>query len=350
MEGYPMPISSDVPWKDLDTKGFVHVRGFLTPAQLEACRADYASLPAAGSSKSFDVPGAGPGVLGLKEPITEAATAVAMNTNIRVDCPAGANYFATKRGVTFNWHQDHESYFMLQSHANYLNFYIPVVKPRADKSNLSVVPFDALERKSPETYRWAAFSGATSVYPTPAGHLLVHDDSGDAHSTQLKFDDIAATPELSAGDLLLLRGDVFHKTQDTDTDRVSLSVRLAYTGTVVRRSKMADGGLRKAQTMVQNMHEFEMAFHAFDLAGKDEMSWGELRSLMDEARQRFRGGDSPLRSLLAQKLRSHVVLSSARRAAREIVNGLKYRYRSRQPKRDVGEDAVEENRKPVPGQ
>ena len=346
-----MPISSDVPWKDLDTKGFVHVRGFLTPAQLEACRADYASLPAGGSSTIADVPTAGPGVLGLKDPILDAATAVRMNTNIRVDCPAGANYFATKRGVTFKWHQDHESYFMLQSHANYLNFYIPVVKPRADKSNLSVVPFDALERKSPETYRWAVFSGATSVYPTPSGQLLVHDDSGDAHATQLKFDDIAATPELSAGDLLLLRGDLFHKTQDSDTDRVSLSIRMAHTATVVRRSKMADGGLLKAQTMVRNMRAFELAFRAFDLAGKDELPWGEMQSLMDEARKRFSPVDSPKRYLLGQKFRSRVVFSSARRAVNEVVvNRLKYHYHSRQSKRGVGDVAVEENRKPVPGQ
>ena len=331
-----MSITSDIPWKDLETKGFVHIPRFLTAEQLEACRADYASLPVGSPNRNFDVPGAGSGVAALKDPITEVATAVVANTNIRVDCGVGASYFATKRGVTFKWHQDHESYFMFQTHANYLNFYIPVVKPRADKSNLSVVPFDALERESPETFRWTAFSGATSVYSMGGGQLLVHDDSGRGHTTRINFDDIAATPQLSAGDLLLLRGDVFHKTQDTDTDRVSLSIRLAYTQTVVRRSKMAAGCLRKSQMMVRNMGDFEMVFHAFDLAGTDELTWGELQSWMAEARKRFQPGDSPKAYLLRQKVRSGVLLSSVRSAVDEVlVNRLKYLYHRNDPKKTV---------------
>jgi hypothetical protein len=40
-----MPIANDVLWKDLETKGFVRVPGFLSQAEIDACRADFAEQP-----------------------------------------------------------------------------------------------------------------------------------------------------------------------------------------------------------------------------------------------------------------------------------------------------------------
>ena len=37
-------------------------------------------------------------------------------------------YFATEKGINFGWHQDHESYFVNQTHQHYLNIYIPIKK------------------------------------------------------------------------------------------------------------------------------------------------------------------------------------------------------------------------------
>jgi hypothetical protein len=275
----------------------------------------------------------------LKAPVEEVLRAIVANTNIRVDSFVGAAYFATKRGVKFNWHQDHESYFLFQSHVNYLNLYIPVVKPHVDKSNLSVVPFDTLERESLETHRRTVRSGATTVHPMGTGQFLVHDHSGEGHATPLSFDRIAQTPQLSAGDLLVLRGDVFHKTQDSDTDRVAMSIRFAHSKTAIRRSTLADGGLYKSNMMVRNISDFGRAFQAFDLAGKEELSWGELQPLMGECSKRFGPISSPKLFVLRQKIRSRVVLSSVGKAANEIVmNPLKYLYHRRQQKKtSIGE-------------
>ena len=54
----------------------------------------------------------------------------------------GGVFFATAKDIDFGWHQDHESYYLHQTHCHYLNLYIAVEKPRRDKSNLSIVPID----------------------------------------------------------------------------------------------------------------------------------------------------------------------------------------------------------------
>jgi hypothetical protein len=334
-----MMTSPTIPWKDLDTKGFVHVPAFLTPEQLEACRANYANKPRS-SNANYNTPGADNLSPDLNQALDALVASVAANTTTRVDGVVGALFFATKRGVNFGWHQDHESYFELQSHANYLNLYIPIVKPRPDKTNLCLIPFDALERKSPELFRRCVFQGATSVYPFGDGQFLVHDDTGVGHALRFKFDDIASIPHLHAGDVLIVRGDVLHKTQDSDTDRVALSVRFAYSKTMISRRKLADGGLYKSRMLVRNMHHFQTMFHAFDLAGRQELSWGEMKPLMDEARTRFAPVDSPKLFLLKQKIRSGVLVSSIRKAAHELWNPLKANYHARRQKRQIKLEAL----------
>ena len=42
----------------------------------------------------------------------------------------------------------------------------------------------------------------------------------------MHFDEIAQTPHLREGDALLFRMDLFHQTQDTETERVALSLRM----------------------------------------------------------------------------------------------------------------------------
>src|SRR6185295_1132801 len=89
--------------------------------------------------------------------------------------------FATGRGISFSWHQDHESFFTIQNHYDYLNFYIPIVKPRKDKSNLSIVPFDVLERASARSFRKLVRGGATRFPRIRDKRMAFFDDSGCVH-------------------------------------------------------------------------------------------------------------------------------------------------------------------------
>jgi hypothetical protein len=342
-----MPMN-DVNWKDLETRGFVHVRGFLSRPDLDSCRADYVDQPVDEANRNNAVSGASERATArLEQPVNELMALVKANTDIRVDCNLGAYYFATTRGV-FPWHQDYESYFTSQNHYNYLNLFIPVLKPRRDKSNLCLVPFDVLKRESPGTFQRVVGKGATMAYDLPDRQILFQADSGVAHVTRVPLDRMSFTPQLEAGDLLILRGDIFHRTEDGDTERVALSMRLGYSKTVVRRAKLADGGLAKMKTMAGNFKLYEPLFRAFDRAGRDELPWGELERFVKEGHEDVRAGkETPSRFLLRQKIRSRVVLSSTRKALTEMVkNRALWMYHQREAKKTAAR-AVQPLRHPA---
>ena len=254
-------------------------------------------------------------------------------TNLKVDCTLGGGYFSTGRGISFPWHQDYESFFSSQNHYDYLNFYIPIVKPLREKSNLTVVPFDALERESPRTFQRVVRGGATRFVDVGDQRIAVAEDAGTAHVLPVDIERLAETPLLSGGDLLLMRGDVIHRTQDTDTERVSLSLRVASTKTVIRRSRLADGPLAKARTMTNNPPMYEPIFRAFEDTGKDELEIGELMTWWAANAGTLTPSDPKAfyRYLMMQKLRTGVVFSTLRKTVSSTLAVRLYQMTKRQP-------------------
>jgi len=311
---------TDIDWKDLETKGFIHVRGFFNEREVDACRTDYTVQPVDANNRNNAVSVASDLATSTLQPALEDVMArVRENTNIRVDRNLGAYYFATARGV-FPWHQDHESWFTTQNHYDYLNLFIPIVKPRKDKSNLCIVPFDVLEQENLKMFRRLVGGGAMLAYDLADRQLLFQSDSGRAHVTRVPLERLAFVPQLEAGDLLIMRGDIVHRTQDGDTERVALSIRLGNSQTLVRRSRLADGGLTKMRTMAQNLQAYEPIFRAFDRARRDELPLNELEQLIaDGQSQASPLPKQPRRYLLRQKLRSGVLLSFGVKALNELV-------------------------------
>jgi len=307
-------------FKDLETRGFVLIPSFLPPAELQVCREDFASQPVNADNRNLKLSGAsGKAHQIVRERVQEVLALVTQGTSLHVDLPLGAVYFATARfawpGFKPFWHQDHESFFETQNHYDYLNFYIPINKPRRDKSNLCIIPFDVLEKESPGTFRTLVRGGAARFFPSRDRTLVYLDDTGLEHVMHKDLEQLAHAPELDAGDLLLLRGDMIHRTQDIETERVSLSFRAASSGTQVRRSRLADGGLVKALMMMNNERTYRRMFEAFDTAGKNGVPFAELQhtiaNLPDSAplgRKRF------FRYLLQQKAHEQILLRFFRRS------------------------------------
>ena len=317
-----MATNGDVPWKELETRGFVHIPGFLSPEELAAIRADYADQPVDPANRNYLLSAATErGVGPIRHRVEDVLAAVRGHTALAADHILGGTYFATKRGIAFNWHQDHESYFEYQNHIDYLNFYIAVFKPVKNKSNLCVLPFDEIERRTPETYRRIRGSGAASTYDLGGRQLVLQDQESTTHLADVDLETLAATPQLEAGDLLLMRGDIFHRTEDNDTDRVALSIRATCTQTMIRRAHLADGGLAKARRMAKNEDYYATLFRAFDVAGRDEMSLTDFQAAEREAAAHPPAGSAgSFRSLLLrEKLRSGVMLSFVRKALSETV-------------------------------
>jgi len=220
--------------KDLQTKGFVIIRKFLTAEQLETLVNDfnaaekevnvnYTLLPV--SDQAFNV---------ISKNIDDVRRRIEKETDLPyIDRYFNSAYFATQLGINFPWHSDHEDFYMFQNHFNSLNFYMPIVKPNPTQSNLSIVPFDKLYEISPELSERVVDGGAKELIPDEKNNqTFLRDDyyGGDAIPFNFNINDIGITPYLEAGDLLLLRGDILHHTQDNNTDRVAFSARFHYSG------------------------------------------------------------------------------------------------------------------------
>jgi hypothetical protein len=267
----------DGSYADLEKRGYVVVRDFLPADLVESLRQDYS-----GQLPDPIIPylkNASPGATALAKPHVDAVLEqVRAETALKVNLPVGGYYFATGKqtGMTFHWHQDHESWFIFQNHYDYLNFYIPIIKPDVTKSNLRIVPFDVLERKAPRAYKMLVRGGASRVRSVGGRWFVMSDATGAVCMLPSSIEDYAVTPELGAGDLLLMRGDVVHRTQDTDTERVAFSVRISSEDSVMRRSRLAAGGLQKAAFMTRYALIYENLFRVFETVGKDEVPLKEF--------------------------------------------------------------------------
>lgn len=279
-----MLARADARLEDLDSAGYAVVRSFLSDAEIARFEADYA---AAGTRRdttyevrqvSADARSA------IDDKLATMARAVARASSVRVDIVSsgvfGSAYFSTDGDAGTGWHQDTVSYFAYQNHHDYLNFYTPIIKPVREKSNLCVIPFDAFAARSPELSSRLRGRGATR-FVVKDGVTTVHDNNaGGTHGVlPYALDELAVTPQLDRGDLLLLRGDVIHRTEDKDTARVALSIRMMNRQTRVRRAELVRGGFLKAVVMTHGRRDFKHLFDCFDATGKDELTIGELTEL-----------------------------------------------------------------------
>ena len=188
--------------------------------------------------------------------------------------PAG-EYISTER-VVYRWHQDYETYYVLQQNYNSLNFYIPIIKPNPALSGLSIIPFDSLEQSVPEYIDKIKNQGATTYIPTDNITEVWNGNEGYHYTLPFNIDSIAISPVLVPGDLLLLRGDVIHRTQDNQTIRTSVSIRATSGRSVINKDKIFSGGKLKKIKLADNADYYAWLKTRFDLLGKDEVTPLEL--------------------------------------------------------------------------
>src|SRR6478752_5574784 len=155
--------------QDLETRGFVLVRGFLAADELDALRADYESRPMDDNANYNARTPTSAAIATFQARIEDVLRQVRQQTSIKADVhvPTTSNYFTVgaTNGVDFPWHQDHESYYVLQNNFDYLNFYLPIIKPEVERSNLCIVPVDVLAEAAPQIHDFVERRGAGFVRP-----------------------------------------------------------------------------------------------------------------------------------------------------------------------------------------
>jgi hypothetical protein len=280
-------------WAQLETRGFVVVRDVLSPADREVLVKDFEQgAPPASYPHGFKLLGRA-ALARARTSIAGCLDEIRAHCAIRVDV---VNFLTLSHYITTSLvertsflHQDFDlDYKLTGDHHNYLNFWMPIAKPDADRSNVVVIPFDALAARSPAGHERLAGSGGHRLVPS-GGKTAVFGNYGrvlDGTEREpelvLDFDleELAQTPSIAEGDALIMRGDIIHRTQDAATQRIAASVRVTGSHKRIPRDRVpvADSGDPAA-----TIHE--MIHRCYDALKRDEVTIEEL--------ERFaRGGQS----------------------------------------------------------
>ena len=275
-----------VPWHDLRNRGFVHVRGFLSADDLQEFRQDYARRRVLRRQNvNYDVPNVSDATVWRLEPkLAAACRAVQAAAGLVADMTTAGLYFAIEKGVNFPWHQDHESYFLFQQHTDHLNFYMPILKPDPAHSNLCVIPFDELQRRIPErTFLRIAGCGASRFVSGEGTTHVDNDETGESFTLPVDLEELKAVPELWPGDLLLLRGDVIHRTQDARSERIAVSIHRTSSSRSIKRARLLAGSAAKRSMMQQNWSDYRAVLQCLQALGRDEVTPRELQAYCSSA-------------------------------------------------------------------
>lgn len=296
-----MIVSPDVRYSEIDSRGFLLIRSFLSREQIEMLRGDFEAASLEQNSNYSLRRMSSEALKHLDKQCREVIAQVGRQSEVRVDLLSDGIYFATFSEKStlvklrpgpqqFPWHQDHENYWLWKDSKNYLNFYIPFVKPSLGQSNLTLAPFDRFQERAPEIHQRLVGRGATRVYKSAGGWIVKDDDRG-GRVGKLDFDlaEIEETPFLDVGDLVLMRGDLIHRTQDSATRRIAASIRYINGDTLIHRSALASGGLVKAVMMLNARDIYGPALECFESAGVSTLSAAEVDCYIRKQRARRLG-------------------------------------------------------------
>lgn len=257
---------------DLDTKGYVIIPKFLDTNEVELLYNDYQGQ-SIGDNQNYYIKMVSESIKPvIYKKINNILALVKEQTLLDVDLIIPIAFYMNNKLINFPWHQDHESFYTLQQSRNYLNFYIPVLKEYSNKSGLQIVPFNNIEKHIPNYLNKIQSNGATSYMTTLDSTLVRNDETGDKYIIPISINDISVTPELLAGDLLLLRGDIIHKTQDSLTSRISVSFRATQGNALISKQRLVNGCTTKQNFIKKNPRHYEMLLKTFDRLGKDNIT------------------------------------------------------------------------------
>lgn len=266
----------DVNFTDLLSKGYVVINSFLNNDELDILKLDY-NQQRPTDNKNYNYRNVDQKCKAIFDhKLLEVINCIEKQNILNVNQLKKSGDYISTDVIKFNWHQDHESWYVLQHHYHYLNFYIPVIKPDPNLSGLSIVPFDVLENLIPDYIDKIKNNGATRYRPNDNITHVINEDVGYEYTLPINLDTISISPTLNPGDLLLLRGDVIHKTQDTLTSRVSVSFRAFNGNSKINKHRMLSGCDTKQTFIKNNQPLYTWILNQFDKHKVDEITPLEL--------------------------------------------------------------------------
>jgi len=257
---------------ELETQGFVLIKDFLDETELDKLRTNYNKKIQHFNTNEFTNKNYSIFFAGIPDSVTEKCKTLLEQVRVqsklttnRLTEPNHALYFDNNL-AGFNWHQDHEDYYLWQSTRHQLNFWIPIIKPDPWSDGLDIIPIDALARRDPNfVSKHVIDQGAKSCAEANANSTHIRDDeNGKIYVLDFNINDHALSLPMNAGDLLLLRGDVFHRTPPKNQHRVAISVRALDDQQLLAKRKFVEGGDKKRLMIANNPGGYKKLRQAFE--------------------------------------------------------------------------------------
>ena len=266
---------------DLETKGFVVIKGFFSTPEIELLKALHAIQKTKVSEKGFSskrynilfsvIP------LFLKFKISELLKDISAKTNITVTTTQHhITMYDTDFGA-WGWHQDLEPFLLFQDAYNSLNCWFPIIKDSSDTSGLSVVSAHKLSEMFPDLFNSKFYGKGGKSFKLHDTHTEITDGVyGDKFSLPVNLDDIGESPIIEVGDILILRHDTIHRTQPNSNDRVAVSIRCYNENGIFSLEKMLDTGGDSKQDSFEKYEIFAKIKHYLESNNKQQETLGML--------------------------------------------------------------------------
>lgn len=261
---------------DLETKGFTVIENFLSDHEINFLIDDYHDR--INNNKNYNAPLSSQSAgekLSFK--INNILQSINQQTILRPDFLVPMGMFVNTQYIDFNWHQDHESFYIWQHHYDSINFYMPLIKPEKNQTGLSIVPMDRLAAAIPDSIDYIVGQGAKTFKASDATTKVIDDVTGSETCWNFDINDLAVHPTLSAGDLLMLRGDIIHKTQDLNTNRLAISFRCFNSRATISKTNLVRPGSYKKQRFIKNNSvPYKILLSMFDDLNTDSITAQQL--------------------------------------------------------------------------
>ncbi|MBR1221507.1 hypothetical protein JQ557_26145 [Bradyrhizobium sp. U87765 SZCCT0131] len=141
---------------------------------------------------------------------------------------------------------------------------------------MCLIPFDSLTAAAPDHVGRIVGGGAKRFRAENGGTTIFDDEYDTTYAMPVNLDRIAVVPQLNAGDLLLLRGDIIHRTQDSTSNRVAVSFRKVSSRSVINRRRLSSGGKTKREMMKKGGAVYDVAVTYLDENNLQETTAMEL--------------------------------------------------------------------------
>lgn len=268
-----------IDFSDFDSKGFSVISNWLSTEEITLLSTDFHDSEETDNKNQKTCIASIEVMQSLKEKVNLVLDAINAQTKLHVDLITPEAVYFSSEYMRPDWHQDHESFYFLQQHIDYLNFYIIVEKEDPLTSGISLIALDTIEEKLKYFSNSIIGQGAKTYKQQGPITFVECDDTGKKYVLPRRLDDIATSPELVAGDLLLMRGDIIHKTQDGTAKRLALSLRCTKGSAPIEKAKLLAGCEAKTNILAKHPVGFNYVMNklgdkdsitAFELYGKPE--------------------------------------------------------------------------------